>query len=52
MKFHIAKKHSTATAKTFHKCNVCGEDFHDFHLWRERVDGWEHQDDKVLLLLK
>ena len=30
MNYHIAKKHSKATARTVHKCKVCDKDFHSF----------------------
>ena len=35
MKYHIAKKHSKATARIVHECKGCHKDFHSFHLMRE-----------------
>ena len=35
MNYHIAKKHSTATARVFHKCNLRNKGFQSFSNLRE-----------------
>ena len=35
MKYHLAEKHSKATARVVHKCNICDKHFPSFYLLRE-----------------
>ena len=35
MIYHIAKKHSEATARVVQNCKICDEDFHSFYKLRE-----------------
>ena len=36
MNYHIAKKHSKATARVLHGCKICDKDFHSFCIFREQ----------------
>ena len=35
MNYHIAMKHSKATARVVRKCKICDKDFHSFYNLRE-----------------